>query len=107
MERFVTNGYKVYDTYKDDEYLVNEVEIEFIVKIMNNLDKKARERSKALSKAEKGMELLIQDNNKQRVINQHYWDVVHDWFRDHWNKLTEEQKDSAHLELGIDIDYEG
>ena len=49
-KRFVTGGYKIYDTYKDDEYLVNNVDAQRIVDTMNNLDTKARELSKALSK---------------------------------------------------------
>lgn len=52
-KRFVTNKWKIYDLYKDDEWLVNEVEAEEIVEMMNNLDSKARERSKALSNLQK------------------------------------------------------
>ena len=52
--RFTTNGYKIYDTFHDGEHwLVNTVEAEEIVGVMNNLDNKARERSKALSKLQK------------------------------------------------------
>lgn len=56
--RFVTGGYKIYDTYKDDEYLLNNVDAQRIVDTMNNLDTKARERSKALSKLQKENEQL-------------------------------------------------
>ena len=59
-ERFVTGGYKIYDTYKEEEYLVNNVDAQRIVDTMNNLDTKARERSKALSKLEKENEQLKQ-----------------------------------------------
>ena len=38
---------------------------------------------------------LIQDNE----------DLVSNWFIENWSKLDDEQKQSAHLELGIDIDY--
>lgn len=52
--RFTTNGYKIYDTFHDGRHwLVNTVEAEEIVGVMNNLDSKARERSKALSKLQK------------------------------------------------------
>ena len=58
-KRFTTNGYKIYDTFHDGmHWLVNEVEAEEIVEIMNNLDTKARERSKALSKLQKENEQL-------------------------------------------------
>lgn len=52
-KRFVTSGYKIYDTYKDDEYLVNTVDAQRIVDTMNKLDNKARDMSKALSKLQK------------------------------------------------------
>ena len=53
-KRFSTNGYYIYDHFHDGEkWLVNEVEANEIVDIMNNLDCKARERSKALSKLQK------------------------------------------------------
>lgn len=44
----------IYDHFKGEErWLVNEVEAQEIVDVMNNLDCKARERSKALSKLQK------------------------------------------------------
>ena len=52
-KRFTTNGYYIYDHFKEDRWLVNEVEAQEIVEVMNNLDTKARERSKALSKLQK------------------------------------------------------
>ena len=62
-KRFTTNGYKIYDTFHDGmHWLVNEVEAEEIVEIMNNLDTKARERSKALGKLQKENEQLKQQN---------------------------------------------
>ena len=58
-KRFTTSGYKIYDTFHDGvHWLVNEVEAEEIVEVMNNLDLKARERSKALSKLQKENEQL-------------------------------------------------
>ncbi len=53
-KRFSTNGHYIYDHFKGEErWLVNEVEAQEIVDVMNNLDTKARERSKALSKLQK------------------------------------------------------
>ena len=53
-KRFSTNGYYIYDHFNDEErWLVNKVEAEEIVEVMNNLDTKARKRSKALSKLQK------------------------------------------------------
>ena len=61
-KRFTTNGYYINDTYHDGtKWLVNEVEAEEIVDMMNRLDMKARERSKALSKLQKRVELLEDD----------------------------------------------
>lgn len=60
-KRFSTNGYYIYDHFKEDKWLVNEVEVKYIVTKMNNLDIKARERSKALSKLEKKNEQLKAD----------------------------------------------
>ena len=59
-ERFTTNGYYIFDTYKDNQWLLNEVEAQYIVDKMNNLDTKARERSKALSKLQKENEDIKQ-----------------------------------------------
>ncbi len=72
-KRFTTNGYKIYDTFHDGiHWLVNQVEAEEIVNKMNNLDLKARERSKALSKLQKENEQLKQfpiklDNRIQKL----------------------------------------
>ena len=52
-KRFTTNTYYIYDHFTENKWLCNEVEAEEIVKKMNNLDTKARERSKALSKLQK------------------------------------------------------
>lgn len=62
-KRFTTNGYKIYDTFHDGiHWLVNQVEANEIVDKMNNLDSKARERSKALSKLQKENEQLKYNN---------------------------------------------
>lgn len=62
-KRFTTNGYKIYDTFHDGiHWLVNQVEANEIVDKMNNLDSKARERSKALSKLQKENEQLKTEN---------------------------------------------
>lgn len=64
-KRFTTNGYKIYDTFHDGiHWLVNQVEANEIVDKMNNLDSKARERSKALSKLQKENEQLKQRNTE-------------------------------------------
>lgn len=63
-KRFSTNGYYIYDHFKEDKWLVNEVEVKYIVTKMNNLDIKARERSKALSKLQKENEQLKQILNE-------------------------------------------
>ena len=61
-KRFVGGSYGFYDQYKDNRWLWSEWEE--VIKIMNNLDLKAREKSKALSKLQKENEQLkseIQD----------------------------------------------
>lgn len=64
-KRFSTNGYYINDTFYDGrKWLVNEVEAKEIVDEMNNLDTKARERSKALSK------LQNKHDEQQVIINE-------------------------------------
>lgn len=69
-KRFSTNGYYIYDHFHDGEkWLVNEVEANEIVDIMNNLDCKARERSKALSKLQKENNELTEENQDLKSFN--------------------------------------
>lgn len=63
-KRYTTNGYYIYDTYHDGtKYLLNQVEAQEIVNTMNNLDTKAREKSKALSKTEKQKQKIQEKYN--------------------------------------------
>ena len=71
-KRFTTNGYYVYDHQKEDKWLANEVEIGYVVTVMNNLDTKAKERSKALSKLQKENEQLKHDATVLICSNQEY-----------------------------------
>ena len=74
-KRFTTNGYKIYDTFHDGiHWLVNQVEANEIVDKMNNLDSKARERSKALSKLQKENEQLKQQNEFLKKRCDEYWE---------------------------------
>lgn len=69
-KRFTTNGYYINDVYHDGrKWLVNEVEAKEIVDVMNNLDMKARERSKALSKLQKSVDeqQAIINNQEQKI----------------------------------------
>ena len=77
-KRFVTGGYKIYDTYKDDEYLVNNVDAQRIVNTMNNIDTKAREGSKALSKLQKENEQLKQIIQDMRIRFKRKYDYEFD-----------------------------
>ena len=64
-KRFSTNGYYINDTFCDGrKWLVNEVEAKEIVGVMNNLDMKARERSKALSKLQKRVDQRLSEKSK-------------------------------------------
>lgn len=63
-ERFVTGGAKIYDKQTGNEYLLNCVDADDIVRIMNNLDEKAKERSKALSTLQKKYDVLHKENEK-------------------------------------------
>ena len=58
-KRFVGSSGGVYDRYKQDRFVWSEWEE--IIRIMNNLNEKARERSKALSKLEKKNEQLKEE----------------------------------------------
>lgn len=79
-KRFTTSGYKIYDTFHDGvHWLVNEVEAEEIVEVMNNLDLKARERSKALSKLQKENEQLKkQIDNMAFILRQNGLGLMED-----------------------------
>ena len=66
-KRFVGGPYGFYDRYKGDRWLWSEWE--YIIEIMNNLDTKARERSKALSKLQKENEQL-KNNIKEAYENE-------------------------------------
>lgn len=83
-KRFITGGYKIYDTYKDDEYLVNNVDAQRIVDTMNNIDTKARERSKALSKLQKENEQLKQE---LADIDSLIYDLGHDEMRRQYEEI--------------------
>ena len=70
-KRFTTNGYYVYDHQKEDKWLANEVGIGYVVTVMNNLDTKAKERSKALSKLQKENEQLNKSRDALISENRH------------------------------------
>lgn len=89
--RFTTNGYKIYDTYHDGlHWLVNNVEANEIVEIMNNLDLKARERSKALSKLQK-------ENDELK----HYYNVCKHHRMSDANHITDLKKEKEQLKSEI------
>lgn len=50
---------------------------------------------------------LEKENEQLKQTSQDYEDIVNNWFIDNWNKLSDEMKQSAHLEVGIDIEYDG
>lgn len=57
--------------------------------------------------ADKICELLNEQQKTIVLLNQIIQDnedLVSNWFVENWSKLDEEQKQSAHLELGIEID---
>lgn len=68
-KRFIGSSGGVYDSYKDDRFTW--AEWKEIIQIMNNLDEKARERSKALSKLQKENEQLKSKNKcmKKMIID--------------------------------------
>lgn len=60
--------------------------------------------------ADKICELLNEQQETIVLLNQIIQDnedLVSNWFIENWSKLDEEQKQSAHLELGIDGDLIG
>ena len=77
-ERFVTGGYKIYDTFRDEEYLLNSVDAQMIADKMNNLDTKARERGQALSKLHKENEQLKQQLKEVKAHNNWLVSVLQD-----------------------------
>lgn len=58
-KRFIGGSYGFYDAYKENRWLWSEWEE--VIEIMNNLDIKARERSRALSKLQKEYDKLSHD----------------------------------------------
>ena len=91
-KRFSTNGYYIYDHFKEDKWLVNEVEVKYIVTKMNNLDIKARERSKALSKLQKENEQLKSIIDKLTLDNTKMKKVLNTTKKEN-EQLKEEIKD--------------
>ena len=91
-KRFATNGYKIYDTFHDGvHWLVNEVEAEEIVAKMNNLDIKARERGKHLSKLQKENNQLKKENQYWLKTVSHFDNISHK-DRDYVKRIYKENK---------------
>lgn len=57
-KRFSTNGCYIYDHFKGEERWLINAEAQDVVTVMNNLDIKARERGKALSRLQKETQQL-------------------------------------------------
>lgn len=74
--RFSTNKYYIYDDFKEDKWLVNEIDAQEIVNTMNNLDTKARERGKALSKLQKQNDFLKEENEKLKQELESFTPVI-------------------------------
>lgn len=68
-KRFGTNGYYIYDFFQNEERWLINAEAKDIVSIMNNLDTKARERSKALSTLQKKFNELKDENERLKKEN--------------------------------------
>ena len=105
-KRFVGGSYGFYDRYKDDRLLWSEWEE--IIPLMNNLDEKARERSKALSKLQKENEqlvysatVLIQANKDYRKENELLKEALREELQDNGNKYYIELFDDL-----FDLDYD-
>ena len=49
---------------------------------------------------------MYKEKTELERILQDYEDTVSDFFIDNWLSFSEEVKQQAHLELGIDIDYD-
>lgn len=75
-KRFTTNGYYVFDHQTDNQWLANKVEIDEIVNQMNNLDIKAKERSKALSTLQKKYDALYEDLEKEKQKNRAFKTIL-------------------------------
>jgi hypothetical protein len=55
------------------------------------------------------VDMLNQQDTRITELNQHlqdYEDNVHNFFIEHWNELSDDMKQQAHLELGVNIDYD-
>ena len=69
-KRFSTNRYYIFDHFKEDKWLVNEVEAQYIVGKMNNLNTKARENSKALSTLQLKLNALYEENKEYKILTE-------------------------------------
>ena len=74
-KRFIGSSGGVYDQYKSDRFTWS-CEWEEIIQIMNNLNEKAIERSKALSKLQKENEQLNQEIKAKDKIIELYYEMV-------------------------------
>lgn len=89
-KRFVGSSGGVYDRYKGDRFTWSEWEE--IIRIMNNLNEKARERSKALSKLQKENEQLKKTITTTDELLMNQWKenqrIKHTIKEAHYNERT-------------------
>lgn len=84
MKRFTLSYGKYKDNLENIEY-DEKWESWKICELLNNFDEET-------------------ENLKQQ--NQDYEDCVSNWFIENWEKLDDNLRSSAHLELGMDFDYD-
>lgn len=103
-KRFIGSSGGVYDQYKGDRFTW--AEWGEVLRIMNNLDEKARERSKALSKLQKENEQLKTGINSLKLIvrNWEALDEEKDEQLDRQNQALKKLK-KENLDLSEELDY--
>lgn len=83
--------------FLDDEFICFEDDSEKLVEMLNDYSIKDNILVKDINKKDetiKELNQLLQDNE----------DCVSDWFFENWSKLDDDMRQSAHLELGIELE---
>lgn len=98
------------DENHTDRPLRNDIVVDLLNQL-NNENEKLKQSNSQLARVNregtKKVQKLSEENRQLKQTSQDYEDIVNNWFINNWDKLSGEMKQSAHLEVGIDIEYGG
>ena len=95
------------DEPTDSVQLKKEAQLSICEKRIIELRKENEQLKNSVNILDKVRNELIDENEQLKQVSQDYEDNVKNWFIENWGTLSLMQKASAHLELGIDIEYDG